>query len=301
MKQESVVLRCLVTIALLSIVYSKCLAQTDKHDLFQDTINKPNIDMTLLNNYLESEFNVKQYMFEINTPRRSNSIEQLSIDKLRLPKYNQQIIIDQSPLHRGEYDTGGALHQFNRNSVLVGSGSRTNLVGLGEISEASIGYYYQANSRLIVGGYIGASTLRAPHQSANQFEVGSNLSYQITNTLVFHAFGNYTFGRPHPTLGSLYNTGSFGGYFAIDMGKRFGLGLGGQTCYNPLSRNWEAAPIVMPYFKVNEKVAIQLDIGGILQEVIKNAIQNKNGTNIRGNNNGGTIMPPRMDIPIRGR
>lgn len=282
------------------MTYFKCQAQAGKQDLYYDTIT-PNVDMTLLYNYLESEFDVKQYIFEISSPRRSNYTEQFSIEKLRLPKYSQQISYDQSPLHRGEYSTGGMLHQFNRNGILLGSGSRTNLIGLGEISNASIGYYYQVNHRLMIGGYVGASALRAPHQSKNQFEVGSNLSYQIASGLVFHAYGNYAFGQPHPALGALYNTSSFGGYFAIDMGERFGLGLGGQTYYNTSSRKWEAAPIIMPYFKISEKATIQFDIGGILQEAIKHAVQSKNGTNIKGNSKSRTIMPPKLDLPIKER
>ena len=232
MKQASVILKCLIIIVLLNITHFKCLAQTDKQILLQDTAIVSSVDMTLLYNYLESEFDVKQYMFETVNPQRVKYKEHFSIGKLRLPKYNQQILYDQSPLHRGEYNNGGVIHQFNQSSILLGGGSRTNLVGLGEVSNAAISYYYQINSRLVIGGYVGASTLRAPHQSRNQFEIGTNLSYQITNGVIFHAYGNYMFGQPHPALGNLYNTSSFGGYFAVDMGERFGMGVGAQTYYN---------------------------------------------------------------------
>ena len=299
MKQESVISKCLVIIVLLSISHFKCLAQTNNKDSFQDTTIINSVDMTLLYNYLESEFDVKQYIFETYTPQQSTYTKQFSIEKFRLPKINQQIIFDQSPLHRGEFNTGGILHQFNQSSILLGSGTRTNLIGLGEINNATISYYHQVNNRLVIGGYVGASTLRAPHQSSDQFEVGSNLSYLITKGVIFHAFGNYSFGKPHPALGTLYSTSSFGGYFAIDMSERFGMGFGGQTYYNTSTNKWEAAPIIMPYFKVNDKVSVQLDLGGILLESIKQIIHNKQVSNIKNNPNNGTIAPPKMNIPIR--
>ena len=63
MKQASVILKCLIIIVLLNITHFKCLAQTDKQILLQDTAIVSSVDMTLLYNYLESEFDVKQYMF----------------------------------------------------------------------------------------------------------------------------------------------------------------------------------------------------------------------------------------------
>ena len=85
------------------------------------------------------------------------------------------------------------------------------------------------------------------------------------------------------------------------MGERFGLGLGAQHYYNMNMGKWETDPIVLPYFKLNNGGKIGFDVGGIIKETIKQAIDNKRinvKTNPRARYNA-TIMPERAPIFIR--
>lgn len=264
-----------------------------------DSISSPSINLDLLNRYLEDEYDVNQWIFESVKLPKSKLNERFTVDKLNLPIYQPLILKDKSPLHQGEYYTNGLIHQFSSNDILWGSGGQNNLIGFGEINYGNVIYQKQLNGRLLIGAHLSAVTIRAPHMATNTFEGGINLSYQITDKLAFHAFGNYTFGETPPIMGTLYTNSSFGGYFSIEMSERFGLGLGAQRYYDPTVGNWSTAPIVVPYYKINKKITIGMDIGGLIQELIKNAINKGSEENTTGGKFQGTIMPPKQRIPIR--
>ena len=274
-------------------------AQTTDTPTLVESDEEPTVNLDLLYRYLDSEINTNDFLFETVKLPKSKLNENFSIQKLNLPAYQHMILVDKSPLHKGEYRTGGLIHQFNRNSILYGSGGQDNLIGMGEVNFGTLNYGHRLTDRLVVGGYLKAVTFRGPFQSTNAFSGGASLNYQIADKLSFTAFGNYTFGNVPYALGNLYGSSGYGGFFTVDMGDHFSLGMGAQHYYNNTTGKWDVAPMIIPTIKINEKVSIGMDVGGLVQELIRNAL-NKNVEENMGNGKfSGTIMPPRQRIPIR--
>ena len=83
---------------------------------------------------------------------------------------------------------------------------------------------------------------------------------------------------------------------SVDMSDRFGMEMGVQRYYDAMSGRWETVPVMIPYYHF-DKFTLGLDVGGIIYEILRNAVFDK----IRGigGPSGPTIGPPRMHIPIR--
>ena len=71
--------------------------------------------------------------------------------------------------------------------------------------------------------------------------------------------------------------------------------FGVRRYYDTMRGRWETIPVVIPYFNIDD-LKLGLDVGGILYEILRNAMFDKKGWS--GNP---TIAPPRFPLPIRGR
>lgn len=268
--------------------------QTDK-----DSINTVNLNYGDFSDFLFPKSEFREYLMQPAKPANLEQeylIRQFDISKTYYPVF----VTEKAPLHVGEYSKGGIIKGF-RNSALIGSGSQENLIGLGVINTASVTYFHRVNDRLYFTGQVDAVKYNVPRNTSATFGIGGTMFYQINDILAFHAFANYYVGKSLYATGNLYSSKSFGGYLTIEMGDHFGMGLGAQHYYSPNLGRWQTDPIVMPYFKLNNGAQIGFDVGGILKQTIKDAINNKRmniNTNTRSRYNA-TIMPERPPIIIR--
>ncbi len=215
----------------------------------------------------------------------SNSMSDFSLkETLRLPYQTNP-----SLLFRGDYRTGGVLHQFN-NGVLFGSGGQTSVPGIGRFNNASLGYQQGLNDRLTLQVGVDAMKINMSHITGQTFSTSGSLMYRVSDRLAFKVFGSYDIGNSYGM-----STNSYGATMSLDMSDRFGMEVGVQRYYDTMRGRWETVPVVIPYYNF-DKFKLGLDVGGILYEILRNAMFDKKGWS--GNP---TIAPPRFPLPIRGR
>lgn len=57
----------------------------------------------------------------------------------------------------------------------------------------------------------------------------------------------------------------------ITLSDRWGVEVGAQAYHSLSSSHWEVVPIVKPYYRINKKATIGIDVGGIVYELLKSA------------------------------
>ena len=172
-----------------------------------------------------------------------------------------------SLLFRGDYRTDGILHQFAHGAVF-GSGSQTSMAGIGRFNNAM--------------------KINMSHITGQAFSTSGAFLYHPSDRVTFKVFGSYDIGNSYGM-----STHSYGATMSVDMSDRFGMEMGVQRYYDAMSGRWETVPVMIPYYHFN-KFTLGLDVGGILYEILRDVVFDKN----RGIG-GPTIGPPRMHIPIR--
>ena len=103
-----------------------------------------------------------------------------------------------------------------------------------------------------------------------RYGVGGTVSYQLSNAVSLHAFGYY-YGKPMtagPAVAPYLSTSTYGGYADIKFSKYWGTDVGVQRYLNPMTGKWVTDPIVRPYYKINGKQKIGIDIGHLLKGII---------------------------------
>lgn len=185
---------------------------------------------------------------------------------------------------RGDYSTQGVLMPLGRGAI-YGAGEQRTVPGIGRFNAAVLGWERQVTDRLQLQLWADALKMNTTFFSGQSFGLSGHLLYQPTDNLYFRTFGGMGFDNfsGHPA----YN---FGGTMGFDITERFGMELGAQTYFNTLTGRWEVSPIVAPYYKF-PKFKLQIDVGPIIREVLRNVILDARGGNRR---SGPTIMP---DVP----
>lgn len=123
---------------------------------------------------------------------------------------------------------------------------------------------------------------------------GGSIDWRIGDRWRITAFGQYV--RPMhplgPAMAGMMPTSNFGGYVSYDLSDRWGVSVGAQVTRSLVTNQWEAQPIVMPYYKVNKDVSIGIDVGGILYEVVKYYIDRRDARH-----HGPVMAPPKAGPP----
>ncbi|MDE5596050.1 MAG: hypothetical protein K2I89_10855, partial [Muribaculaceae bacterium] len=118
---------------------------------------------------------------------------------------------------------------------------------------------------------------------------GAEATYRFNDRVSATVFASYF--SPvmfmNPAMAGYVSVPNFGGYLDFSISSRFGVQVGAQSYRSLMSNKWEAQPIVKPYFKLSEKAAIGVDVGGILYNVLKSNVGNRSW----GNHNP-TMGPP---------
>lgn len=188
--------------------------------------------------------------------------------------------VNPSLLFRGDYRTDGILGYMG-GGYWTGSGSQFSVPGIGRFNTATLGWQKQFNDRLQLQVWADVLKMNTAHFTGQSFGLSGQMMYQAADRLYFRTFGGVGFsGR------AAYGAGGTVGFGVTD---RFGMELGAQTFYNTQTGRWEVLPIVAPYYKF-DKFKLQIDVGPILQELIRGAILKSRG----GRREGPTIMP---DVP----
>lgn len=199
------------------------------------------------------------------------------------PEYILPYYINPSPLFRGDYSTGGVILS-GRHSLLYGSGNRSTLPGLGVQTEAGLTYVRQLSDRLYLQATVNATKLNMMHMTRIAAMAGGSLTYQAQDHLWFNVFGGKGVGS-FPNWADWH----YGGTVGFDLGERFSLELGVQRYYDRSTGRWTTLPVVTPTINFKDKLRLGLDVGPIIYEIIRRAVNRKD--NFRGSP---TIRP---DIP----
>lgn len=195
-----------------------------------------------------------------------------------------------SLLFRGDYSTGGVLHQFDH-GALFGSGSQTSMAGIGRFNSASLGYQHIFNEQFELQVRANALKLNMSHITGQAFSTSGAFLYHPSDRVTLKVFGSYDIGNSYGM-----STHNYGATMSVDMSDRFGMEMGVQRYYDAMSGRWETVPVMIPYYHF-DKFTLGLDVGGIIYEILRNAVFDKNRG--IGGPSGPTIGPPRMHIPIR--
>lgn len=182
------------------------------------------------------------------------------------PEYYPNFYVDKSSLHKGEYNVYGPIKR-NRHGILYGTGQQNNLIGIGTVNNATIGYMHSINDKLSINMQLNAVKAVFPYYNNQSFGTSGSISYRLNDNIKFNAFGSY-----YITTSSPLRMYDYGASMSFDVTERFGTEMGIRRHYNSMYGKWETIPIVMPYYKFN-KIDLGIDVGGILYEVLNNWIK----------------------------
>ncbi len=78
-----------------------------------------------------------------------------------------------------------------------------------------------------------------------------------------------------PGMAGFANAPVIGGYASYNINDHWGISVGAKTTRSLVTNRWEAQPIVMPYYRVNDKVSIGADVGGIIYGLIRSYMDSR--------------------------
>ena len=219
---------------------------------------------------------------EINTPLADSSLySRESFMKPMMPlKLSEDAfkLTDNRALYdsrRGDWqvNTLNGMRLFNpwRNAYIGVSGWADTMPGLLDRESGALTLYqnlgrwsFSASALADKYRYVGMGYLET------RYGVGGTVSYQLSNAVSLHAFGYY-YGSPitaGPAVAPYLSTSTYGGYADIKFSKYWGTDVGVQRYLNPMTGKWVTDPIVRPYYKINGKQKIGIDIGHLLKGII---------------------------------
>lgn len=193
-------------------------------------------------------------------------------DKLVLPDHSyvpfgwknsnelRPIDADKTLYLKGEYSVGGPIHVF-RNSIIYGAGTQRNLIGVGRLNTASVGYSQLIGDRVLMNMSISANKYSVPRFASTSVGSSASLSYLLNDKMTFKVFGSYTPGLSHSAA-----VGNYGASFAYDLTSFFGMEVGVNRYFDPIQNRWINAPIVLPYIILDGKNKIGFDVGFLVKD-----------------------------------
>lgn len=107
---------------------------------------------------------------------------------------------------------------------------------------------------------------------------GGSISYRFSPRWSLTAFGNYyTAATPvNPAIGGMMGMTTVGGYLSYEINDRWGVSVGAQSTRSIFDGRWHHQPIVTPYYKINDKVSVGANVGGIVSGLLQNYINARN-------------------------
>lgn len=187
------------------------------------------------------------------------------------------------------YEHGGYIATFDKLSF-YGNNQTDDHRGLLYIQSVALGIQYQqdnfslqiegnANRYLPMFG-MGVSTLAVPFPTGatRQYGISGIATYTFSPNLNMTIFGTYYNKNPYFYMAAFpyVKTSRYGGYANLHNDK-YGLRLGVQRYYDPLSHQWITNPIVAPSFNINRKIKVEVDFGPILRNAAESLLNKRHG------------------------
>lgn len=156
--------------------------------------------------------------------------------------------------------------------VVYASGSASEYLGLSAIESGRIGVT-QSFGRFTLDMYGEAMKYGFYRHLAKSWGFGASLSYNMSDQVSVTLFGSY-YTKPgyfhgSPALPAYVGVPNLGGYFDFSLGGRWGVQVGAQTYRSLTTGQWDAQPIVRPYYRLNGNTEIGVDVGGIIYNILK--------------------------------
>ena len=163
-------------------------------------------------------------------------------------------------------------------AAIAASGNLSSLPGLMNIERGQLTFSQQFGN-FTLQAYASATHYGYFSGMQTAWGFGGSLNYRFNNHLSITVFGSYsTAVHPFtPAMAGYMDAPNFGVYLTYDINDRWGIDVGAQATRSLVTNRWEAQPIVMPYYKIDGKHKIGVDVGGILYNVFKNASESSNG------------------------
>ncbi len=106
---------------------------------------------------------------------------------------------------------------------------------------------------------------------------GGAVDYRINDRWSVTLFGEY-YSPVHPLTPGMAESMAlprFGGYASYNFSDHWGIRVGAQSSRSLITNRWETSPIVMPYYRINRKVSLGIDVGGILYNAVRSYIESR--------------------------
>lgn len=158
------------------------------------------------------------------------------------------------------------------------SGQTVSLTGMGAIERGRLSLIQRVGP-VTLTAYGSASHYGYFRGMQTAFGFGGSIDWRISPRWSLTLFGSYStpLHPLTPGMAGYMDAPNFGGYASYDINEHWGISVGAQATRSLVTNRWEAQPIVMPYYKINDKAAIQVDVGGILYNAIKDYSESRTG------------------------
>lgn len=185
----------------------------------------------------------------------------------RLPESHMQL--DLSYPQDLAHWQGGAIYGGNNEEIIHGFGAYRTASAIA----------YQQLGKLRITGGITVEKFNFYRNIGNGIEGQVEGTYRFNDNISATAFGrvqNMGFFSPYSII-----TYQYGGYFSFNTNNnKWGLDLGAQRYFNPVTRTWTTIPIAMPYYKFQGQ-KLGIDFGGLLYNLFINVGENLNPHDIK--------------------
>lgn len=185
---------------------------------------------------------------------------------------------------------------FSNNSIsLNATGSQISMPGFMGIEKGSLTAMFN-HGPLTLTAWAGAEKFGYFRGVQSAWNFGGQINLRLSDKWSLTAWGEYvTPLHPlTPAMAGIMSSSNFGGYASYNISDRWGISIGAQATRSLVTNKWEAQPIVTPYYRINKRVSIGVNVGGILYNIAKDYIDRKSYNN---HPMPGTGNPSRPPIP----
>lgn len=208
--------------------------------------------------------------FQRNFPRHYIDVQRPLFDYTAMPlvSWHESNTMTFRP---SDYAIGGiAPISIWESGAFYASGSAASMPGLMGIESGALNITQQIGDITFTGSF-NADKYGYYRGLTTTYGVSGNIVWHINDTFSLTIFGSHSFNSIYinPQTLPYMRATSYGGYLGINLHERWGVNVGAQRVYNSATGQWETVPIMQPYYRLNKRDAIGVDLGGILYEVIR--------------------------------
>ncbi len=202
--------------------------------------------------------------------------------------YNEPFNFSNDPT-ANNFAGAALIHGWN-NGMIYAEGSHNHYPGMLGIESGSLNLM-QRLGNLTLSGSLSANKFGYFRGLSTIYGVSGSASWKFNDRWAFTVFGAYhgNANLPYAAMAGYAPATRYGGYFSFNFHEKWGVDLGAQRMQS-YGNGWQTVPIIAPYYRIKDDVKIQIDMGGILHQLLDNS-SNYN----RGNP---TIGPPIQRTPL---